>query len=101
MGACAAPHRAILAFQRFPVTMLEEFVFVPVAQLDRASASGAEGYRFDSCRGYWPTLQISESRRKVLHWLANGSSPPSACNAVQPAAGSCCTAFLLSTPGRR
>src|SRR5260370_34646407 len=26
--------------------------FVPVAQLDRASASGAEGYRFDSCRGY-------------------------------------------------
>jgi hypothetical protein len=24
---------------------------VPVAQLDRASASGAEGYRFDSCRG--------------------------------------------------
>jgi creatinine amidohydrolase len=27
---------------------------VPVAQLDRASASGAEGYRFESCRGYWP-----------------------------------------------
>src|SRR6266849_5936276 len=27
--------------------------FVPVAQLDRASASGAEGYRFDSCRGYF------------------------------------------------
>ena len=26
--------------------------FVPVAQLDRASASGAEGYRFESCRGY-------------------------------------------------
>jgi hypothetical protein len=26
---------------------------VPVAQLDRASASGAEGYRFDSCRGYF------------------------------------------------
>src|SRR4051812_43363794 len=25
---------------------------VPVAQLDRASASEAEGYRFDSCRGY-------------------------------------------------
>ena len=25
---------------------------VPVAQLDRASASGAEGYRFESCRGY-------------------------------------------------
>ena len=26
---------------------------VPVAQLDRASASGAEGYRFEPCRGYW------------------------------------------------
>ncbi len=25
---------------------------VPVAQLDRASASGAEGYRFEPCRGY-------------------------------------------------
>ncbi len=25
---------------------------VPVAQLDRASASEAEGYRFESCRGY-------------------------------------------------
>jgi hypothetical protein len=25
---------------------------VPVAQLDRASASGAEGCRFESCRGY-------------------------------------------------
>ena len=28
------------------------FDAVPVAQLDRASASEAEGYRFDSCRGY-------------------------------------------------
>ena len=26
---------------------------VPVAQLDRASASGAEGYRFEPCRGYF------------------------------------------------
>ncbi len=24
----------------------------PVAQLDRASASGAEGHRFESCRAY-------------------------------------------------
>jgi hypothetical protein len=30
---------------------------VPVAQLDRASASGAEGYRFDSCRGYWRNVR--------------------------------------------
>jgi hypothetical protein len=29
---------------------------VPVAQLDRASASGAEGYRFESCRGYFSFL---------------------------------------------
>src|SRR5689334_11407281 len=29
---------------------------VPVAQLDRASASEAEGYRFKSCRGYSTTL---------------------------------------------
>jgi hypothetical protein len=29
---------------------------VPVAQLDRASASGAEGYRFNSCRAYYPLL---------------------------------------------
>ena len=27
--------------------------YVPVAQLDRASASGAEGYKFESCRGYF------------------------------------------------
>ena len=26
---------------------------VPVAQLDRALASGAKGYRFESCRGCW------------------------------------------------
>src|SRR5207248_1199793 len=32
---------------------------VPVAQLDRASASGAEGYRFDSCRAYSPRLPPS------------------------------------------
>ena len=30
--------------------------YVPVAQLDRASASGAEGCRFDSCRGYLPPI---------------------------------------------
>ncbi len=28
--------------------------FAPVAQLDRASASGAEGWRFESSRGYLP-----------------------------------------------
>jgi hypothetical protein len=29
-----------------------QYQYVPVAQLDRASASGAEGYRFNSCRAY-------------------------------------------------
>src|SRR5262245_28081504 len=46
---------------------------VPVAQLDRASASGAEGYRFDSCRGYWPTLlfQIGAARCRLISLSAN------------------------------
>ena len=35
---------------------------VPVAQLDRASASGAEGYRFEPCRGY---LQHKDLRREL------------------------------------
>ena len=36
------------------ILIVAKLTIVPVAQLDRASASGAEGYRFDSCRGYWP-----------------------------------------------
>ena len=36
----------------FPVDYLHTKDRVPVAQLDSASASGAEGYRFESCRGY-------------------------------------------------
>lgn len=31
---------------------------MPVAQLDRASASGAEGYRFDPCRAYHSILLL-------------------------------------------
>ena len=37
-------------------------VYAPVAQLDRASACGAEGHRFESCRVYQvktPTLRRS------------------------------------------
>ena len=57
---------------------------VPVAQLDRVSASEAEGYRFDSCRGYF-TPDISPQLRgganqsgasQVLH--------PRCCVQVQP-----------------
>src|SRR5262249_3287188 len=39
-----------VAFGSHPGTMTE--VAAPVAQLDRASASEAEGYRFKSCREY-------------------------------------------------
>ncbi len=42
---------------------------VPVAQLDRASASGAEGYRFESCRGY------SDGRAASEGWAAPVQSP--------------------------
>jgi hypothetical protein len=35
--------------------------FVSVAQLDRASASGAEGYRFKSCRGYFKKTNILQA----------------------------------------
>src|SRR6185437_11674336 len=33
-------------------------VIVPVAQLDRASASEAEGYRFEPCRGYFSMCEL-------------------------------------------
>ena len=35
---------------------------VPVAQLDRASASEAEGYRFEPCRGYWTYDDLISTR---------------------------------------
>src|SRR5262249_28189075 len=34
----------------------------PVAQLDRASASGAEGYRFDPCRAHSPLSAVRRPR---------------------------------------
>src|SRR5262249_17096610 len=37
---------------------------VPLAQLDRSSASGAEGYRFKSCRGYLPGKALP---RRIHH----------------------------------
>ncbi len=37
---------------------------VPVAQLDRASASGAEGYRFESCRGYSKSFPANILRKE-------------------------------------
>ena len=61
-GRRTARHRPILASPIGWVTIRQanpdakstaiSFAPVPVAQLDRVSASGAEGYRFESCRGY-------------------------------------------------
>ena len=43
---------------------------VPVAQLDRASASEAEGYKFEPCREYWTyvdvELDLAELKRLLL-----------------------------------
>ncbi len=52
--------------------------FVPVAQLDRASASGAEGYRFDSCRGYSPTSLAEREIRIPIGRGWRGTKPSKA-----------------------
>jgi hypothetical protein len=60
---------------------------VPVAQLDRVSASEAEGYRFDSCRGYSirfapnarPRLSIPQSRLSLFGLLSAGTYLPGVC----------------------
>src|SRR5205807_6275459 len=51
---------------------------VPVAQLDRASASEAEGYRFDSCRGYYEPRAMPFQKRADYaearvqeYWIVN------------------------------
>ena len=51
---------------------------VPVAQLDRASASGAEGYRFDSCRGYSVSL-ASPVKSHISSTLPEVGWPRSSC----------------------
>ncbi len=54
-------------------------LLAPVAQLDRASASGAEGYRFDPCREY---LQFRRTKPRflgrLLHFVAAGPNIDSA-----------------------
>ncbi len=40
---------------------------VPVAQLDRALASGAKGSRFESWRGRWPDLTPNPIRWDTRH----------------------------------
>lgn len=41
--------------------MSKASTFVPVAQLDRASACGAEGHTFESCRAYQSRSLFSDS----------------------------------------
>ena len=62
----------------------------PVAQLDRASASGAEGHRFESCRARQPLKALVSTERAFLlgfparcaplaaahHWVRNGQKSP-------------------------
>jgi hypothetical protein len=55
---CSCQESPLGPLQPVPASgkLLKRYEFlphVPVAQLDRASASGAEGYRFESCRGYF------------------------------------------------
>ena len=42
----------------------------PVAQLDRASASGAEGHRFESCRAYH--LPTASGKSEILNPKSEG-----------------------------
>ena len=49
---------------------------VPVAQLDSASASGAEGYRFESCRGYLKKRYSEELLRFLAEASRGGTEGP-------------------------
>ena len=68
---------------------------VPLAQLDRASASGAEGRRFEPCRGHQqnrrpgacPPLACSALRRRCES-SAPASTPPYSCSRWRCAASS-------------
>ncbi len=67
---------------------------VPVAQLDSASASGAEGYRFESCRGrFWNPAWRHEKQRSRL------APPPSVSpfGVVWVYFGSSCRAFAVAS----
>src|SRR6185295_11074834 len=45
------------------VFMIPFRIGAPVAQLDRATASGAVGHRFESCRAHQPSLAFGELRQ--------------------------------------
>jgi hypothetical protein len=54
------------------------WLVVPVAQLDRASASGAEGYRFDSCRERYKAFHVKriQTGGKVASAACAVCAPP-------------------------
>ena len=71
---------------------------MPVAQLDRASASGAEGYRFNSCRAYFPQLSSIVLNPCQTQGLtrSRGRPPGTGCFLVSPrfpppATARCCS----------
>ena len=55
-------HGRLLWFCTCRRVLLPASTCAPVAQLDRASASGAEGHRFESCRAHQPSLACSRER---------------------------------------
>ena len=48
----------------------------PVAQLDRASASGAEGHRFKSCQAHQTELARSAGSVELFGFDARRYTPP-------------------------
>ena len=63
-----APVHFRARFPEGPAVLYFSLVAAPVAQLDRASASGAEGYRFEPYRAYQSNQQLSDSA--ALGWVA-------------------------------
>ena len=61
-GASACRQRSIGERGERPATLVVEASHAPVAQLDRASASGAEGHRFESCRARHPPPLAHDSK---------------------------------------
>ncbi len=62
--------RVCSAFVHWPLPMPICHTSAPVAQLDRASASGAEGHRFESCRARQPSLTLA-NESVSYGWQAN------------------------------
>jgi hypothetical protein len=68
------------------------FTYAPVAQLDRATASGAVGHRFESCRAHQPSLMI---HAKVAHHSAKREGGPARANELRLASQ---PSFMMAAP---